>query len=164
MRNWLKNWKASVCVLYNMKFQTWVSILTLLSHHLNRVFKPLLHKDKRFYKQTSLVKIALGYPLQHYWASLVAQLVKNPPAMWETWIRSLGWEDPLEKRKATHSSILEILGDSGESHGLYSPWGHKESDTTERLSLFTFTATKIKTAPVLAWPATTLNIFSWLMK
>ena len=40
------------------------------------------------------------------WASLVAQLVKNPPAMRETWVRSLGWEDPLEKRKATHSSIL----------------------------------------------------------
>ena len=40
------------------------------------------------------------------WASLVAQLVKNPPAMWETWVRSLGWEDPLEKGKATHSSIL----------------------------------------------------------
>ena len=40
------------------------------------------------------------------WASLVAQLVKNPLAMWETWVRSLGWEDPLEKGKATHSSIL----------------------------------------------------------
>ena len=39
-------------------------------------------------------------------ASLVAQLVKNPPAMRETWARSLGWEDPLEKGKATHSSIL----------------------------------------------------------
>ena len=39
-------------------------------------------------------------------ASLVAQLVKNPPTMWETWVRSLGWEDPLEKGKATHSSIL----------------------------------------------------------
>ena len=38
--------------------------------------------------------------------SLVAQLVKNLPAMWETWVRSLGWEDPLEKGKATHSSIL----------------------------------------------------------
>ena len=38
--------------------------------------------------------------------SLVAQLVKNPPVMWETWVRSLGWEDPLEKGKATHSSIL----------------------------------------------------------
>ena len=48
----------------------------------------------------------IGYPLQYSWASLVAQLVKNPPAMWETWVRSLGWDDPLEKRKATHSSIL----------------------------------------------------------
>ena len=40
------------------------------------------------------------------WASLVVQLVKNLPAMWETWARSLGWEDPLEKKKATNSSIL----------------------------------------------------------
>ena len=48
----------------------------------------------------------IGYPLQNSWASLVAQLVKNPPAMWETWVRPLGWEDLLEKGKATHSSIL----------------------------------------------------------
>ena len=48
----------------------------------------------------------IGYPLQFYWASLVAQLVKNPPAMQETCVRSLGWKDPLEKEKATHSSIL----------------------------------------------------------
>ena len=48
----------------------------------------------------------MGYPLQYSWASLVAQLVKNLPAMWETWVRSLGWEDPLEKGKATHSSVL----------------------------------------------------------
>ena len=48
----------------------------------------------------------IGYPLQYSWASLVAQLVKNLPAMWETWVQSLGWEDPLEKGKATHSSIL----------------------------------------------------------
>ena len=40
------------------------------------------------------------------WASLMAQLVKNPPAMQETWVRSLGWEDLLEKGKATHSGIL----------------------------------------------------------
>ena len=40
------------------------------------------------------------------WASLVAQMVKNPPAMQETWVQSLGWEDPLEKEMATHSSIL----------------------------------------------------------
>ena len=46
------------------------------------------------------------YPLQFSWASLVAQLVKNQPAMQETWVQSLGWEDPLEKGKATHSSIL----------------------------------------------------------
>ena len=48
----------------------------------------------------------IGYPLQYSWASLVAQLVKNPSAMWETWVQSLGWEDLLEKGKATHSSIL----------------------------------------------------------
>ena len=53
----------------------------------------------------------IGYPLQYSWASLVAQRVKNLPAMqeiwvWETWVRSLGWEDPLQKGKATHSSIL----------------------------------------------------------
>ena len=48
----------------------------------------------------------IGYPLQYSWTSLVAQLVKNPPAMWETWVWSLGWEDPLKKGKATNSSIL----------------------------------------------------------
>ena len=48
----------------------------------------------------------IGYPLQYSWVSLVAQLVKNPPAMWETWDRSLGWKDPLEKGTATHSCIL----------------------------------------------------------
>ena len=48
----------------------------------------------------------IGYPLHYSWASLVAQLVKNLPAMWETWVRSLCWEDPLEKGKATHSSVL----------------------------------------------------------
>ena len=48
----------------------------------------------------------IGYPLQYSWASFVAQLVKNPPAMQETCIRSLGWEDPLKKGKATNSSIL----------------------------------------------------------
>ena len=68
----------------------------------------------------------IGYPHQYSWASLVAQLVKNLPAMWEAWVRSLGQEDPLEKGMATHPSILD-----GEFHGLYSPWGHKELDTTE---------------------------------
>ena len=48
----------------------------------------------------------IGYPLQYSLACLVAQLVKNPPAMQETWVQSLGWEDTLEKGKATHFSIL----------------------------------------------------------
>ena len=62
-------------------------------------------------------------------------MVKNLPAMQQTWVRSLGWEDPLEKGMATHSSILvwripwtkDLVG--------YSPWGHKESDLTEKLAL-----------------------------
>ena len=48
----------------------------------------------------------IGYPLQFSWSSLVAQLVKNLPAVWETWVQSLSLEDPLEKRIATHPSIL----------------------------------------------------------
>ena len=63
-------------------------------------------------------------------ASLVGQLVKNLPAMWETWVRSLGWEDPLEKR-----TLPTPVFWPGEFHGLYSPQTCKESDTTERLSL-----------------------------
>ena len=46
--------------------------------------------------------------LRYLWASLVTQMVKNSPAMWETWVRSLGWEDPLEKGKATHSSTVAL--------------------------------------------------------
>ena len=48
----------------------------------------------------------IGYPLQYSWVSLVAQLVKNLPAMRETWVQPLTWEDPLGKGKATHCSIL----------------------------------------------------------
>ena len=48
----------------------------------------------------------IGYPFQYSWVSLVAQLVKKSPTMWETWIQPLGWEDPLEKGKTIHSSIL----------------------------------------------------------
>ena len=69
------------------------------------------------------------YPLQYSWAFLMAQMVENPPAMWETWVRSLGWKDPLGKGKAT------TVFWPGEFHGLYSPWGCKKLDTTEQLSL-----------------------------
>ena len=48
----------------------------------------------------------IRYPLQYSWASLVTQMVKNLPAMRETWIQSLGWEDPLKEDMTTHSSIL----------------------------------------------------------
>ena len=48
----------------------------------------------------------IGYRLQYSWAFLVAQMIKNPPAMQETWVQSLGWEDTLERGMATHSSIL----------------------------------------------------------
>ena len=51
-------------------------------------------------------KEGIGYPLQYPWASLVAQTVKNLPAMWETCVLSLGWKDPLEEGMATHSGIL----------------------------------------------------------
>ena len=62
--------------------------------------------------------------------------VKNMPAIQETWVRSLGWKDPLEKGMATHTSILAWrIPRTEEPGGLYSPWGREESDTTERLTL-----------------------------
>ena len=67
----------------------------------------------------------ISNPLQ-YWASIMARLVKNPPAMGETWVPSLGWEDPWRREK-----LPTPVSWPGESNGLYSPWGHKESGTTE---------------------------------
>ena len=64
-------------------------------------------------------------------ASLVAQMVKPLPAMRETQVRSQGWEDPLEKEMATNSSTLAWKIPWTEELVGYSPWGHKESDTTE---------------------------------
>ena len=67
-------------------------------------------------------------------ASLVAQMVKNLFAMQEMRVRSLGWEDPL-KKNATHSSTLAWRIPWTEDLKGYSPWGHKESDTTEQVTL-----------------------------
>ena len=66
-------------------------------------------------------------------ASLVAQRLKHLPEMQETWVRSLGWEDPPEKEMATHSSIVAWRIPWREEPGRlgYSPWGRKESDMTE---------------------------------
>ena len=66
----------------------------------------------------------IGYPLQYTWPSFVAQQVNNPPAMQETWVLSLDWEDPLEKKNGTQSSIL----------GLENSNGCKESNMIEQLS------------------------------
>ena len=67
-----------------------------------------------------------SYPFQYSWLSLVAQMVKNLPTIWEAWVGSLVLENPLEKGKATHSSIL-----AWRIHALYTPSGLKESDTAE---------------------------------
>ena len=70
----------------------------------------------------------IGSPLQCSWSFLVARMVKNPPSMWETWVRSLGWEDPLEEGMATHSSILawRVPTDRGGwqaiAHGVTKSW------------------------------------------
>ena len=68
----------------------------------------------------------IGYPLQYSWASPETQMVKNPLAMWEIWVRSLGWEDRLEEGMATHSSILawRPVFLPGESHGQRSLTGY----------------------------------------
>ena len=74
----------------------------------------------------------IGYPIHYSWASLVAQLVKNPPAMRETWLLSLGWEDSPGEGKGypLQYSDLENSIDC-----IYSPWDCKESDRTKWLSL-----------------------------
>ena len=76
----------------------------------------------------------IGYPLQYSWASLVAQLVKNLPTMQETWVQFLGWKDPLEKGKVTHSSILAWRI----PWTVYSPWSGVAKSWT-RLSDFHYT-------------------------
>ena len=132
----------------------------------------------QFFQNHLLNRISFSHcvfwdPLFKIGDSLVAQLVKDPPAIRENLVQFLGWEDPLEKGYSTHSSILGLpwwlswsrirlqcgipgfnpwVGKipwrreqlptpvfwPGEVHGLYSPWGHKESDMTEQLSLHLF--------------------------
>ena len=92
------------------------------------------------FRETELHHCTMGLTFWG-WASLMAQLVKNLPAMRETWVQSIGWEDPLEKGKATHSSILAWRIP-------WTVWGHKESDTTNQLS-FHFTSEVSRKGPVL---------------
>ena len=93
-------------------------------------------------------------------ASLVAQTVKNPPATWDTWVQSLGCEDPLEEVMATHSSFLAWRIPWTEEPLGYSPWGHEELNTTEQLSttqqgIFSTTRTLTSTGTLLAPRPTT---------
>ena len=67
------------------------------------------------------------------WASLVAQVVNNLPAMQKTWVQSLGWEDPLEKGMDTHSGILAWRIPRTEEPGELCPWSCKGLDMTEQL-------------------------------
>ena len=77
-----------------------------------------------------------GYSISFKGSFLGGSDRRNLPAMWETWVLSLGCKDPLEKEMATHSNILAWrIPWTEELGGLYSPWGHKELNTTERLSL-----------------------------
>ena len=126
-------WRAAICGVAQSR--TW---LKWLSNSSSRCF-PSGFPDRSVGKESScnagdpglipgsgrFPGEGTGYPLQYSWACLVAQLVNNPPATQETWVRSLGWEDPPEKGKATHASILAWR----------IPWDHEELDTAERLSL-----------------------------
>ena len=80
----------------------------------------------------------IGYPLQYSWASLVAQLVKNLPAMWETWVESLGWEDPqVGKTPGRRERLPPPVSCPGEFHRLYSPMGSQT--VGHHWATFTFT-------------------------
>ena len=82
-------------------------------------------ESKRRLQSPSLCCL-LCLPVTCNWASLIAQLVKNLPAEQETWVQSLGWEDPWRRERLPSPVFWP-----GEFHGLYSPWGCKESDSTE---------------------------------
>ena len=89
------------------------------------LFQKITDTKGTFHTKMGIIKDKNGRDLTGSGASLVTQLVMNPPAMQKTWVQSLGLEDPLEKGMAAHSIFRP-----GEFHGLYSLWGHKELDMT----------------------------------
>ena len=123
--------RPSLCVCSMKHFHSWrVKFQWIFDAALTAYseLKPL----RSFPPTQTLIPWLFGhnYRTRTVGASLVAQLVKNLPAMWEAWVCPLGWEDSLEKRKVPTPVLWP-----GEFHGLYSPWGPKDSDTTEWLSL-----------------------------
>ena len=123
--------RPSLCVCSMKHFHSWrVKFQWIFDAALTAYseLKPL----RSFPPTQTLIPWLFGhnYRTRTVGASLVAQLVKNLPAMWEAWVCPLGWEDSLEKRKVPTPVLWP-----GEFHGLYSPWGHKDLDMTERLLL-----------------------------
>ena len=131
MTEWL-NWTK---LNWTFKIHPASKPLTLLILNFVTTF---LWQRRSFFTINRTYLLASIYPLQYSWASLVAQLVKNLPAMWETWVQSLGWEDPLASSIWSGKRLPTPVFWPGKFHGLYRRWGHKESDTTERLSLSLF--------------------------
>ena len=123
-----------------LRFSKLMSSSYCLSHPSQAVPTALVHLSSKL-PRTVLREVQVDYlgaliirlPWLR-WASLVAQTVKTPPATWDTWVRSLGWEGPLEKGMATHSSILAWRIPWAEEPGRLQSMSLKESDTTERLS------------------------------
>ena len=127
---------------------SWVSIwsVDVLCDHL---FAQFFFCHKIHIKFT--ISIIFKYTVQWYWASLVTQLVKNLPSMQETWVGKIPW-----RRERPPTPVFW----PGEFHGLYSPWGHKESDTTERLSLSLFSDIKYVQNVVQPSPSSTILFIS----
>ena len=86
----------------------------------------------------------IGHPRQYFWASLVAQLVKNPPAVQETWVQN-PWVGKIHWRR---EQLPTPVFWPGEFRGLCSRWGHKEWDTTKQLSLHSTAAIRIFRSPL----------------
>ena len=131
--------KQSGHIYYNFRCIFSDLIFPLLGHF-PKVIKLCIRTHVRKMPITVFFMVAkksrnFSRPTAEWLRTLVAQMVKNPPAMQETWVQSLGWEDPLKKEWLPTPVLLP-----GEFHGQrnlvgYSPWGHKELETTEQLTL-----------------------------
>ena len=119
----------------------------------NAIYNEILCKCKKMYKHIARKKVhtILRWKNQvsmlNKGCSLVAQTVKNLPAMWETRVQSLGWEDALERRESQPTPVF-LPGEFHEQRSLvgYNPWSHKQSDTSEQLILSLFIR-----KPISAW-------------
>ena len=131
----LIKWKSTVLeylsyIYIRYKYDLYYTFSIVAQNFINKMY--FLHQ---YYYDTCLIYLYnhnLYLCSMKLWVSLVAQLVKNPPAMWETWVWPLGWKIPWRRERLPTPVFWP-----GEFHGLYSPWGRKE-DRTEQLSLSLF--------------------------